>query len=269
MADDTHVLTMLRIGRLETEPFHSLRYQTSGRPGKVQKRDLPFYKAFASGLPTGIDALVLASDLQGREVSSANRLLGVAVADSLAVLIARGLLPAPQAVLLCGDLYDYPDCHKRGGTGPVDEVYQAFSKVAPHVIGVMGNHDELEAPDSLPPNVQVLDGQVVIVSGLSVGGVSGIVGDSHRHQRRAVRSFVNLMEDVIAQQPSLLLLHQGPEDPVRQRLGDPDVSHCLAQNFAGLTVFGHTYWNEPWLIDHGGGQVLNCDGRVVVLLTDS
>jgi hypothetical protein len=48
----------------------------------------------------------------------------------------------------------------------------------------LGNHDELSSPEALPGNVHVLDGQVAHLSGLLVGGVSGIVGDPQQHQRR-------------------------------------------------------------------------------------
>ena len=88
--------------------------------------------------------------------------MGVAVAENLAALVTEKSIPAPQAVLLCGDLYDYPDCHKRGGTGPVDDVYAAFSDFVPHVIGVHGNHGNLANGDSLPGNTVILDGQAVI-----------------------------------------------------------------------------------------------------------
>ena len=153
--------------------------------------------------------------------------MGVAVAENLAALVTEKSIPAPQAVLLCGDLYDYPDCHKRGGTGPVDDVYAAFSDFVPHVIGVHGNHDNLANGDSLPGNTVILDGQVHDASGLRIGGVSGIVGDPCRHQRRTSEDFLPVMERVTAQHPELLLLHQGPEDEQRLRRGDPDVTLSL------------------------------------------
>jgi hypothetical protein len=42
----------------------------------------------------------------------------------------------------------------------------------------------------------------------------------------------------------------------------------LETGFQGLTVFGHTRWEWPWLIPLGEGQALNVDGRVVVVLPE-
>ena len=69
------------------------------------------------------------------------------------------------------------------------------------------------------------------------------------------------MESVTTRHPHIILLHQGPEDAERHRRGDPGVTLSLATGYAGLTVFGHSHWDWPWLI-----QALNVDGRVVVLL---
>lgn len=259
---------MVSIVRVEPVPFHELPHRTSGPSGKPLRNRLPFHRAWASGLPDGVDALIFTSDLQGRENGGANRLMGVPVADALMALVAQGSIPQPQAAFLCGDLYDYPDCHKRGGTGPVDEVYQAFAGLTPQVLAVHGNHDELADPKALPRSVELLDGQVRTAAGLRVGGVSGIIGNSGRHQRRDESDFVALVDQVTAQSPDLLLLHQGPEDPLRQRRGDPTVTLSLETGFCGLTVFGHTHWEWPWLIPLGEGQALNVDGRVVVVLKE-
>ena len=122
---------MLRITRVEDEPFFLLPHRTSGPKGKIRHNRLPFYRAYATGLPDIVDELVFTSDLQGRETGRQNRLLGVPVAEALSAMIEKQEIPQPAGVFLCGDLYDYPDCHKLGGTGPVDEVYEGFSKVGP------------------------------------------------------------------------------------------------------------------------------------------
>ena len=147
-----------------------------------------------------------------------------------------------------------------------DEVYEAFAGLAPQVLAVHGNHDELADPKTLPRNVQILDGQVRNTAGLRVGGVSGIIGNPRRHQRRDEEGFLAVMESVTARRPHIILLHQGPEDAERHRRGDPGVTLSLATGYTGLTVFGHTHWDWPWLISLGQGQALNVDGRVVVLL---
>jgi len=257
---------MLRITHVEQTPFYTLAHRTSGPRGGPLRNRLPFHRAYATGLPEGVAGVVFASDLQGREDGGANRLMGVPVAEALADLAKRGVIPQPQAVFLCGDLYDYPDCHKRGGTGPVGDVFHAFSTIATKVIGVMGNHDELTEPNGLPSNVHVLDGQIKTAGSLRVGGVSGIIGNPGRHQRRTEEDFLSVMERVTAKNPNLLLLHQGPDDPDRNRRGDPGIALSLATGYRGLTVFGHTHWDWPWLIPLGEGQALNVDGRVIILL---
>lgn len=257
---------MVSIIRVEQAPFHELPHRTSGPSGKPLRNRLPFHRAWATGLPDGLDALIFTSDLQGREGGGANRLMGVPVAEALTALVAKGTIPQPQAAFLCGDLYDYPDCHKRGGTGPVDDVYEAFAQLAPQVLAVHGNHDELAEPKALPKHFQILDGQVRNTAGLRVGGVSGIIGNPRRHQRRDEEAFLEVMESVTARRPHIILLHQGPEDAERRRRGDPGVTLSLETGYTGLTVFGHTHWDWPWLISLGAGQALNVDGRVVVLL---
>lgn len=66
----------------------------------------------------------------------------------------------------------------------MDAVFHGFSAIAPQVVGVLGNHYELGKPRQLPRNVHVLDGQIKTVGSLRVGGVSGIIGNPGRHQRR-------------------------------------------------------------------------------------
>ncbi|MBO6849723.1 MAG: metallophosphoesterase [Marinobacter sp.] len=261
---------MPRITRIDPEPFFTLPHRTSGPAGIPLRNNLPFYCAYASGLPGDVKAVVFTSDLQGREDGGQNRLLGAPLAEALMELSRQGIIPMPYAVFLCGDLYDYPDCRKRGGTGSVDEVFQAFSEITPEVVGVLGNHDQMESIDATPGNTFLLDGDVVtVLKDLRVGGVSGIVGNPHRNQRRTTEDFVVTLESVTDQAPDILLLHQGPTDPERAyRRGDPDVALSLITGFQGLTVFGHTRWDWPWLIPLGDGQALNVDGRVVVVLPE-
>lgn len=113
---------------------------------------------------------------------------------------------------MCGDLYDYPDCHKLGGTGPVDGVYKASSHVAPEVFGVIGKHDQLAQPEALPANVHILDGDFRSVDKLTVGGVSGIIGNPRRNQWRIEADFLAAAEKVARRWPKVLLFHQGPAD---------------------------------------------------------
>lgn len=257
---------MLHITGIQLEPFHTIPYVTAGPRGKPVRNQLPFFRAEAEGLPSSISALVLTSDLQGREVGPENRLLGCALADELDALQHQGVIPKPNLITVCGDLYEYPDCHKRGGTGPVDEVFIALGSIFDQVVGVLGNHDQLVRPEtSLQPNIAVLDGTHYVSLGLRIGGLSGIIGDPKRNLRRTEDDFLKKLESLTANPPDLLLLHQGPDDPETSRKGDPFVRLSLETGYAGLTVFGHTKWSGLPLIHLGNGQALNVDTRVIVV----
>lgn len=254
------------IAAVEQVPFYQLEYKTSGKdPGKPIRKTLGFHLAKTPGLVQGEKCIVLASDLQGREIGGSNRLVGERVAYEITQLVAKKQIPPVAAVILCGDLYEYEDFRKRGGTGSVFEVYDAISKVAEQVVGVLGNHDVLESGAILPSNVTILDGSITSIGSLSIGGVGGIIGDPKRHLRKTEEEFLKVMEKVTRRRPDILLLHQGPEDAVRGRRGNASIALSLETGYRGLTVFGHTHWEWPFLLDQGDGQSINVDGRVVVV----
>lgn len=262
----------MRLNSIEPTPFHSLSYWTSGPGGTPNQRELPFFHAKAEGLPDGIGSLVLLSDLQGREYLSENlagteRLLGEAVAEELSLLVGLGEIPQISTVMVCGDLYDYPDCRKPGGTGPVEMVFLALSDVSRELIAVLGNHDTLVSQPRLPAKITILDGNVITSSfGLRIGGLGGIVGDPKRYNRRDEDTFIRDMELCTRKCPHILMLHQGPEDKERCRKGNPAITQSLEKSFSGLTLFGHTHWPDCPLIEIGDGQALNLDAKVVVIV---
>ncbi|MDK9556098.1 metallophosphoesterase [Marinobacter sp. M216] len=253
----------MKILDLEHTPFHQLEYRSSG-PGGVERRVvLPFHRAWIDAMPAGIQCLVAVSDIQGRELDrNGNRLLGEAVAEELALLQDLGEIPDVDVVLLAGDLFDYPDLHKLGGTGDVTAVWNAFAVTSPAVIGVHGNHDMVE--DELAPNAIALDGQVREYAGLRIGGVSGIIGQEDRHHRRGEMTYRKVLQDTLAAKPQILLLHQGPDDPDRNQPGDPSVRDYLENHGSSLVIFGHKHWYQP-LHDLGRNQLLNVDHRLVVM----
>ncbi|MBS8232549.1 hypothetical protein DYI41_16585 [Marinobacter salarius] len=261
----------MRLTSIDPTPFHSLRYWTSGPGKKPRLRELPFVHAKAEGLPDGVRSIVLVSDLQGREYLSRSlkgteRLLGEAVADELSLLMSLEEIPEINAILVCGDLYDYPDCRKPGGTGPVESVFWSLAEVASEVFGVLGNHDTLDVETPLPSCVTILDGDVVGANfGLRIGGVSGIIGDPKRHNRRGDEAFIKIMEQCTRKRPDILMLHQGPEDKDRRQLGDPAITLSLETGFSGFTLFGHSHWPAFPLVKLGDGQGLNVDARLVVV----
>ena len=253
----------MKIVKIEEEPFHLLKYRSSGRNGVERKVQLPFYRVKVDLMPAGIKSIVMVSDLQGREEDERNRLVGEAVADELELLCELQEIEAVSCVFLAGDLYDYPDCRKLGGTGDVTSVWNAFAKIAPFVVGVHGNHDIVQEKD-LASNVVVLDGEVKKIAGLNVGGVSGIVGREDRNQRKSESAFQKALQKALTDKTEVMLLHQGPDDPINNQIGDPLTRSYLEKKGRALVVFGHCHWSVP-LIEIGNNQVLNVDNRLYVL----
>lgn len=244
---------------VENKPFHQIIFRSSGRRGKSGNNVIPFFRATISGLPAGL-CFVATSDLQGRENGPANRLAGEVVADELALLQRRGEIPSLDFVALAGDFYDFPDLRKLGGTGDITPVWNAFANNFPRIVGVHGNHDLLNG--TLANQCKVLDGDVIEVSKVRIGGVCGIIGTSNRNQRTSREAFLSKLTSVIRGHPALILLHQGPEGTNPGQRGDPSISG-LIQSAKVTTLFGHTHWDEP-LCAIGRGHVVNVDRRVIV-----
>ncbi len=237
---------------------------------------LPFLTARTRHLPKDIDALVLASDLQGVATNwsrgGENVLLGIEVAEELARLADDGALPpaSRMGIVLAGDLYSAPGGDKRGATGDVLEVWHAFADVFRWVAGVAGNHDLFGTEKDRHrlirrPNVAVLDGDVRNFDGLSIGGVSYIVGNPNKKGRVEESEFFAALNLVLEAEPDLLVLHEGPDGGPGQR-GNSEVQRRLRSSRCEFVVCGHSHWNEPLAEIGDGTQVVNVDARVLVLV---
>lgn len=186
----------------------------------------------ARGLPADLDALVLASDLQGivrAPGGAAQVLLGVAVAEVLAQLADDGAIPpaARTGVILAGDLYSMPDAAKRGGHGDVTAVWEAFADRCAWVAGVLGNHDDLGGDAGIAAlhargNVHVLDGDAIARGGVRFSSVGYIGGDPAKRGRRDPDDQRALIDLLIEAPVDVLILHEGPTGDDNQ-LGDPDI----------------------------------------------
>lgn len=293
----------MRILTLEDQPFAVLPYWNAASGGGTVRAGLPVLRAVVDRLPQGLSGLLVASDLQGvADVVAGPRrgervLLGEALAewlddaDEVAMLPARGEL----GVLLAGDLYSAPGGNVRGATGDVRAVWQAFAARARFVAGVAGNHDlfgdGVAAERPLPrwqrsgvrgvrdadglhaaqrfaerAGVSVLDAAVQDCAGLRVGGVSGIVGDPQKPNRRRSDDFLQTLSRVLEAEPEVVVLHEGPDDPDTRRRGNPDIRALLEVAAPGtLVLCGHCHWHEPLATLGQGCQVLNSDGRAVLL----
>ncbi len=271
----------MRINESSLQVIHRLRFLNAARGGGVVSEFLEFSTAIVNSLPAGLDALVLTSDLQGVVPSwrngGANVLLGVAVAEELAELADAQKIPdlANAGVVLAGDLYSAPGGDKRGATGDVREVWEAFSELNRWVVGVPGNHDlygssrERERLENLD-NVSMLDGSLCVRDDLTIGGVGYVIGNPAKTGRREEGEFLAGLDLVLEKAPDVLVLHEGPHGARDQR-GNVFIRSAIESAYGRsgecLVVCGHTHWNTP-LADLRSGQVVNVDCRVLILLSE-
>ena len=245
--------------------------------GGTQGTRVPILRATASGLPERLPSVVLTSDLQGR-LDGDGILAGVALVSIMESLALQNLVPplASMGVVFAGDLFAEP-LRGRARNGDARPVWRAWSAVARFVVGVAGNHDHLgESGDFASDYCQfaseeagsLLHGDVVEHGGLRIGGVSGVVGQEGRYARSSEEEFARVLRRALREKPDLLVMHEGPDDPDRGQLGNPEVRRVVAEARVPLVVCGHRHWDTPVaaLTDHT--HVINVDNRVVVLVAE-
>jgi len=263
---------------IQDEPYYSLSYLNAGTKREGQRWDaLVFLRGRITGLPEGMPALVAMGDLQGRSDfgDAEETLLGVAVAEMMPEIQEAAGLPSPFdcPVFLAGDFYTVPNAAKRGGTGNVRLVWDVLREVFASVCGVAGNHDTFTdspggaSPHSRPPR-ECLDGQVIAMGNLRIGGVSGSVSgrESLTLQKKDEASFLRLLNAVLVEKPDILVLHTPPFVDDRH-VGSTMVTDTLVSyGFSGLVLCGHCPWPER-VRTVGRATVLNVHEAVVTLTT--
>lgn len=264
----------MRIKDLPESPVEEVNFWNAERqpPGPCLMK-LPILHGNVDRLPEGYDAVVVTSDLQGREDSmgTPGRLLGEVLPAILreVVLPKRGVAPnARVAAWLAGDFYTLPSVEKRGGTGDVQDVWAAFASAFDRVIGVPGNHDLFHGshhPRALPENASYLDGAVTEMGSLKIAGLGGIIGKPTKPHRRAAEDFQRSLDRLINDNPDVLLMHDGPGGVGPDQSGIPGLWHSLLAGRCSLVVRGHRHWNNPLAELSDRLQVLNVEGRVVIL----
>jgi Icc-related predicted phosphoesterase len=267
----------MQVVAIESSPFHTFEHRTAAGGGRTAIYAIELYRGKVRGLPDALDALLIASDLQGVAPVAAEggalRLVGEALAEQVATLADGGAVPALAkiGVVLAGDLYSAPAADQRGASGDVRSVWRAFAARYRWVVGVAGNHDTFggttqEAASFIAePRIHLLDGATATLDGLRVGGVGGIIGDPNKPGRRDQRDFLRAMRRVLAERPAMLVMHHGPDTQRGQLRGHPEIRRALDRSGELLVVCGHVYWPAPVSELRGGAQVLNVDGRVVLL----
>ena len=232
-----------------------LAYRCAGPKGQTSERLLSRHEVIVDDLPQGITALVATADLQGREVASPHRLLGEAVTQALLC----ELPPGETGVLLAGDFYANEGADKMGSSGEVGGVWKAFSEHYRWTLGVLGNHDRLKDPVG---GTSLLDGQIVEKDGLRICGISGIVGKATRLLRRDLKTYLELLEQLLLSQPDIVVLHESPEGDCSERRGNAAIADLLGCSLPTIVVCGHCHWPSPFLELKNGTQILNVDSRL-------
>lgn len=240
-----------------TESKPGLQYRCPGPKGTTITRSLATHEVLLDWLPTELEALVATADLQAREIGAPHRLLGEAVAQEL----LQQHSGERMGILIAGDFYATEKADKLGASGDVTDVWRAFHQNFRWLVGVLGNHDRLKEPPSGPP----LDGHTVERDGLRIGGVSGIVGKAGRLLRRDLPSYLDTVQQVLSQQPHILILHESPQGGSPHQRGNPHLTELLEKTNPTLVVCGHCHWPNPLHQLTNGTQILNVDSRLCLM----
>ncbi|MBA3502250.1 MAG: metallophosphoesterase [Myxococcota bacterium] len=219
---------------------------------------MPITVAPVAALGDDLDAIIVTSDLQGMLRCE---LLGIRVAEVLEELELAH--PDRTGVILAGDLYCVPAMNKRGGFGPVVDVWRAFAERFAWVAGVAGNHDDTRGIDNLD-RCHLLDGDVVDLDGLRIGGVGGIISGKQKPGRRSEDDQLALVTRVLDANIDVLVLHEGPHGGDHQP-GNDVLRATIDATTVPLVICGHDHWRTPLAEREPRGQILNVDTRVVVL----
>ncbi|WP_204006090.1 metallophosphoesterase family protein [Virgisporangium aurantiacum] len=264
----------MRVVGRGVEPVTGIAYRRARSGGGTETVRLVVERLAVESVPAGCDAVLVTGDLQGMAPSplgGPSVLLGVALADYLPVWAEQGLLPPPHRLLvvLAGDLYSAARADERGASGAVAEVWWAMAAAGCRMtVGVAGNHDAITTGElaELGPAATLLDGTCVDVGGTRIAGVGGIIGDPHRFGRRSEADQLTRLGAALATGPDVLVLHEGPAGQDDDQPGHPTISAALHPRAPTLTVCGHVHWDSP-VSRLGTGNVVNVDGRAVVLTT--
>lgn len=268
----------MKIVEFQSTPICEIRFLNAGRgPGQFYEDLLPVHVARVDRLPEGTSGIVVTSDLQGRETFQESsgippRLLGEVLPEKLVneILPLAGMHDASSiGAILAGDFYTVPALDKRGGTGDVTDVWQAFQASFGWVAGVAGNHDVFGTAQHphlrISPNVFYLDGELIDVADLRVAGIGGIIGKPTKPHRRTEAEYLQVLELLLRQSPDVLLAHEGPDGLESGQKGILQIRERLLQSFDGLVIRGHSHWTMPFCEFPTGLQILNVDARVVIL----
>lgn len=271
----------MKITNLKNAPVHTIPYKRV-MPSRLQMEGVlplqdhywPVLEGKVDELPEELDALIIASDLQGHMESAGElKLMGEVMPEELSLLLEieyPNLNSGNVGVLLCGDLFALE--YRRGGLGDVRPVYHAFKKYFKWVAGVAGNHDMIGTANSevkdfqLEKDIHYFENRNKTISELSISGVGGIIGSTRKMNRWEEEDFLKAIKKQCLKKPEILLLHEGPDFMEEKLLGNSAVRQVLESSPPTLVCFGHRHWETPFHTLSNGTQLLNLEERTVILV---
>jgi hypothetical protein len=268
---------MLRVENLDSRPIVTIPYEYLESGGKVKQAELPVLSGIASGIPDVLDAIIVASDLQGVEPAGsaigAQRPLGAVAAAWFHEMGLSGVIPRPErtGVVLAGDLHVDASLRERGGRGDVTAIWELFTSGMRWVVGVPGNHDSFKTTETGKVEwtgsgtCHLLDGATADVDSMRIAGLGGVIGRSEKPFRRVEPDYLAALRRLCGAGPDLVVLHQSPDGRQEGCDGSVPIRDCLESMTPRFVVSGHTLWREPLATLHNGSQVLNVAGCVAVI----
>lgn len=263
----------------EQRPIEFFNYQIVAPGGrakngyiKLQEERLPIFLGTVADLDCDLDFMIITSDLQGVvEEEGETKLLGEVLPAFLKLLFN---IEFPETsldkvgVLLCGDLFARTD--KRGGLGDVKTVWNHFNQHFAFVAGVAGNHDAFgpkEVFESFKNEAGIffLDQNIKQVAGLTLGGISGIIGRPDKHFRTEESEYLKALKRLLSKQTDFILLHEGPDHVNPDMIGNPKIRQLIELYSNNTICFGHNHWDKTLIVKEKGNQIINLDAKCLIL----
>ena len=171
-------------------------------------------------------------------------------------------------VLLCGDLY--ANLEKRGGGGDVKGVWRKFNEYFKFVVGVAGNHDAFGSKEDFETfqreeGIYFLNKKIIKVEGLTIGGVSGIIGNPAKPQRVEKEDYLKALKKILTKRPDFTLLHESPNNKNPKLEGNKKIRDLIDCSHGNTICSGHCYWKENIIKAENNNQMINVDAKCMIL----
>ena len=273
---------------IDTHPAYRIQFLVPQSNSQLKLEAIEvFFGQIKLNIKTSIEALIITADLQGvvlRDTLSKELVtesfsnisleelnqmesdglieilpVGLVIPDNLkALLLERKISSEKVLALLCGDLFGTT---KRGGSGEVTNIWENFENTFGKVVGVLGNHDILQADASF----HLLDGNIISFEGLQIGGISGVIGNPKKVNRKDPNTYRLLLTGILQKKPDIVIIHECPEVTTDSLPGREDLARWLKESRNGTFICtGHVPWNVL-MADIPPHKILNIEQRVVIL----